>query len=290
MDTYQAELLIDTECAIAECPVYDEEKHGLYWLDIQKNRIYYLDLTSCQCLYTQMDRKIGSIVPTDSGRFLAGMDDGIYLVDGLTYAPYCWVPESIFENIRFNDGKCDPQGRFVVGTSATPNYAGQGFLISVGAKGNYQMLYPGLGCSNGLAWTEDGKIMYHVDTLVSIPSYIAAVDYDPETGAVSNRRPAINFSKEAAQGILADGMAIDRDGNLWIAEWNGYGVGCWNPKTGEKIAKIQVPAAKVSSCAFGGKDYQTLYITTAAGDGEHAGGIFAAKVDAIGYPAVKFRE
>ena len=130
--------------------------------------------------------------------------------------------------------------------------------------------------------------MYHVDTISARPSEITAADYDPKTGAVTNRRPVIDFSKEAGQGILADGMAIDRDGNLWIAEWNGYCVGCWDPETGEKIAQVQVPVARVSSCAFGGKDYQTLFITTAAGDGEHAGDIFCAKVEAVGYPAVKF--
>ena len=290
MKTYQAELLYEAGCALAECPIYDEEKHGLYWLDIEENRIFFLDLTSHQCLYTQMDRKIGSIVQTDRGKLLAGMDDGIYLIDGLTYAPYCPVAESDGILNRFNDGKCDPGGRFVVGTVVTGACTNPGCLISVSGKGQYRLHYTGLDCSNGLAWSEDGRTMYHVDTISARPSEITAADYDPETGALSNRRPAVDFSKEAAQGILADGMAIDRDGNLWIAEWNGYGVGCWNPKTGEKIAKVQVPVAKVSSCAFGGRDYQTLYITTAAGDGEHAGGIFAAKVDAVGYPAVKFRE
>ena len=152
------------------------------------------------------------------------------------------------------------------------------------------MLYPGLGCSNGLAWSLDQKTMYHVDTLVGVPSDIWAADFDPETGSVTNRRRLLDFSKEAASGILADGMAIDREGNLWIAEWNGYGVGCWNPRTGEKIAQVRVSAAKVSSCAFGGPNYDTLYITTAAGDGTNSGGIFSVKTDTAGFPAVKYHE
>lgn len=290
MKCYQAELLLDAKCALAECPIYDEEKDGLYWLDIEQNRIFFLDFATKQCLYTQMDRKIGSIVLTDQGRLLAGMDDGVYLIDGLSCRPYCMIPESYGDSIRFNDGKCDPQGRFIVGTTASPNNAGLGGLFSVSGKDRYQMLYPGLGCSNGLAWTEDGRTMYHVDTLVQTPSYICKTDYDPDTGCIQNRRTAIDFSKEAAKGILADGMAIDRDGNLWIAEWKGYGVGCWNPQTGEKIAQVQVPAEKVSSCAFGGKDYDTLYITTAAGEGTYSGGIFCVKTETAGYPAVKYRE
>ena len=290
MKHYQAELLLDAGCALGECPVYDEARHGLYWLDIEKNRIYYLDFTSHSCLYTQMDRKIGSIVLTDQGKLLAGMDDGVYLIDRLTCTPYCMIAESNGDHIRFNDGKCDPWGRFVVGTSASPNNAGLGGLFSVSGKDRYQMLFPGLGCSNGLAWSLDGRTMYHVDTLVQTPSYISASDYDPETGSIQNRRMVIDFSKEAGKGYLADGMAIDRDGNLWIAEWHGYGVGCWNPETGEKLAQVSVPAAKVSSCAFGGKDYDTLFITTAAGDGQYSGGVFTVKTDTTGFPAVKFRE
>ena len=290
MKTYQAELLYEAGCALAECPLYDEEKDGLYWLDIEKNRIYYMDFATGRCLYTQMDRMIGSIVQTDQGKLLAGMDDGVYLINGLTYETYCPVAESDGVLNRFNDGKCDPQGRFVVGTTVMGACTNPGCLIGVSGKGQYQLHYGGLNCSNGLAWTEDGKTMYHVDSIVARPSEIFAADYDPETGAVTNRRMALDFSKEAAKGILADGMSIDRNGNLWIAEWNGYCVGCWNPATGEKIARVQVPAAKVSSCAFGGKNYDTLYITTAAGDGEYAGSVFAAKVDAVGYPAVKYHE
>ena len=299
MKTYQAELLTDPGCVLAECPVYDEAKHGLYWLDIEKNRIYYLDLSAQRYLYTQMDRKIGSIVPTDRGRLLAGMDDGVYLIDRLRYELYCMIPESFGDTVRFNDGKCDPQGRFVAGTTAVQNSAGLGGLFSVenirgtnhtDVRSRYQVLYTGLGCSNGLAWSADGRTMYHVDTLVETPSRITAADYDPATGKVRNRRDIIDFSKEAGQGILADGMAIDRDGHLWIAEWNGYGVGCWDPETGRKIARVEVPAEKVSSCAFGGRDYTVLFITTAAGKGLHGGGVFFAQADTAGYAAVKYRE
>ena len=290
MKEYQATLLLNAGCALGEGPVYDETRDGLYWLDIEKNRIHYLDFASGRSLYLQMDRPIGSMVLTDRGRILAGMDDGVYMIEDLRITPYCLMKEAADEAIRFNDGKCDPAGRFVVGTQVNPNDAELGNLFSVVGKDTYQILNPGLGCSNGLAWSLDEKIMYHVDTLVQTPSYISASDYDPKTGHIENRRTAIDFSKEAAQGILADGMAIDRDGNLWIAEWKGYGVGCWNPKTGEKLAQVQVPAEKVSSCTFGGKDYDTLYITTAAGEGAHGGGIFSVKTDTAGFPAVKYRE
>ena len=290
MKKYRAELLAAAGCALGEGPIYDEARHGLYWVDISDNRIFCMDLATGRYLYTQLDRPIGSMVLTDGGKLLTALDDGFYLLDGLRCTPYCRMAEAMAENIRFNDGKCDPAGRFVAGTQVTPNNAELGALFSAAEKGSYRVLAEKLGCSNGLAWTEDGKTLYHIDTLVEKPSRLWAYDYDVETGAVSNPRIALEFTEEAARGILMDGMTIDRDGNLWIAEWNGWGVGCWDPRTGEKIAWVDVPAERVSCCCFGGKDYDTLYITSAAGGGEHAGGVFTARVGVQGFPAVKFRE
>jgi len=290
MKEYQAKLLLDAGCALGEGPVYDEKNGGLYFVDIEKNRIHYLDLASGQTMYMQLDRPIGSMVLTDRGRILAGLDDGVYLIDGLRYAPLCTMAESYAPNIRFNDGKCDPSGRYLVGTQVDPNDAKQGCLFSVSADGSYHVISDDLGCSNGLAWSADLKTMYHVDSLEQTPSRIFAFDYDVETGAAVNRREIIDFSKEASRGIQADGMTIDRNGNLWIAEWDGYGVGCWDPKTGRKIAWVHVPAEKVTCCTFGGKDYATLYITTAAGGGEYGGGVFTADVGVKGCPTVLFRE
>ncbi|MBQ4641108.1 MAG: SMP-30/gluconolactonase/LRE family protein [Oscillospiraceae bacterium] len=290
MKVIQAELLVDSRCKLAEGPIYDHQRNGLYWLDIEANRIYYMDLSSERVLYIQMDRPIGSIVLTDKGNILAGMDDGVYLINELRCEPYCLMKEAAAENIRFNDGKCDPAGRFIVGTQVNPNNAELGCLFSVTGKNTYEVLSCGLGCSNGLAWTTDGKTMYHVDSLVQTPSKVFAYDYNVETGTATNRREIIDYAPLAQKGILADGMTIDCQGNLWIAEWGGYGVGCWDPRTGTKIAHVAVPAERVSCCTFGGEDNKTLFITTAAGDGQYAGGVFQAKMDVAGFTSVNYCE
>lgn len=290
MKQYRAELIAPAGCTLGEGPIYDDARRGLWWVDIADNRIFYVDLNTGRYLWTQLDKPIGSMVVTDKDRLLAAMDDGYYLIDGLRCIPYCSMAADMAENVRFNDGKCDPAGRFVAGTQVTPNDAELGALFSSGEKGSYRVLAGKLGCSNGLAWTEDGRTLYHIDTLVEVPSRLWVYDYNVETGEVAHPRVAKKYVEEAAQGILMDGMTIDRGGNLWIAEWNGWGVGCWDPKTGEKIAWVDVPAEKVTCCCFGGQDFDTLYITTAAGEGEHAGGVFAAKVEAKGFPAVKFHE
>jgi sugar lactone lactonase YvrE len=121
--------------------------------------------------------------------------------------------------------------------------------------------------SNGIVWTKDKKTMYYIDT----PTLeIKAFDYDDVTGAISNPRVAVQVNDSLG---YPDGMAIDENDKLWVGMWNGNAVICFDPITGEMVSKIEVPAHNVTSCAFGGKNLDTLYITTARedmSDEEHA--------------------
>ncbi|MEN9415054.1 MAG: hypothetical protein RLZ62_1358, partial [Bacteroidota bacterium] len=111
--------------------------------------------------------------------------------------------------------------------------------------------------SNGLAWSNDHRTMYYIDT----PTFeVAAFDYDIATGSISNRRVAIRIPETDG---YPDGMTTDREGCLWIAHWDGWQVTRWDPHTGRKIHHIPMPAARVTSCAFGGDTGSDLYITSA---------------------------
>ncbi len=108
-----------------------------------------------------------------------------------------------------------------------------------------------------MAWSLNQQTFYFIDT----PSYeVVAYDYDKNTGSISNKRTIIKIAKEDG---FPDGMTIDSEGMLWIANWDGWQVTRWNPATGEKIVAIKLPVAKVTSCSFGGKNLEDLYITSA---------------------------
>lgn len=154
-----------------------------------------------------------------------------------------------------------------------------------------------LSISNGIAWNHDWTKMYLVDT---IPQLIYSFDFDEETGNISNKQIAIDMKNEDYvkplphtersldlkshhECIIPDGMCMDNEGKLWIAEHNGGCVGRWDPETGQLLTKISIPAKKVTACCFGGPEYNTLYVTTASvysSDEDwqlypHAGSIFA---------------
>ena len=113
--------------------------------------------------------------------------------------------------------------------------------------------------SNGIVWSADRRTMYYVDTPTR---RVSRYRYDDSTGAIAYEGIAVQIPEEMG---FPDGMTIDECGNLWIALWGGYGVGCWNPHSGELLHRIFVPCPNAASCAFGGENLDTLYITTAGG-------------------------
>ena len=189
---------------------------------------------------------------------------------------------------RFNDGKCDPAGRFWAGTMETPTRKGALFRLDPDLL--VHQILDGIACSNGLAWSLDRKTMYYIDTMTR---RIDAFDYELMTGAISNRRAAVTVSEEHG---LPDGMTMDVDGKLWVAHWDGWCVCRWDPTTGQLLQKIRFPVARPTSCAFGGAALDTLYVTSATTGLDttalikqpEAGGLFIFNPGVRGLPAISF--
>jgi sugar lactone lactonase YvrE len=199
-------------------------------------------------------------------------------------------PEHDRPENRFNDGKCDPAGRFWAGTLSLEGKRGTCNLWRLDADLSTHKMLEGVSVSNGIVWTADRRTMYYVDTPTR---RVDCFDYDHDTGEIDNRRVAVRIPEGMG---FPDGMTIDSEGMLWVCLWQGSKVSRWDPKTGELLQTVDLPASNVTSCAFGGGKLNQLYITTArSGLGTKqleseplAGGLFRADVGVSGVPAFEF--
>jgi sugar lactone lactonase YvrE len=192
-------------------------------------------------------------------------------------------------NNRFNDGKCDPRGRFLAGTMDHTEQETSGALYSLSPDGKLTRLLKQVRISNGIAWAPDGTTMYFIDTPTRD---VLAFDYDLDTGQIMNTRAIIHFEKTFG---WPDGMTSDSDGNLWIAMWGGARISQWKPD-GTLLAQFGVAAKNVTSCVFGGPRMNELFITTALVGMDRAefkkypqaGGVFRMETNVTGMPTYEF--
>jgi len=288
----QASLLLDAHTTLGEGSVWHPTDHKLWWVDIEKGLLQVYDPETGENVQYEMGKRIGTVVPATDGTAIVALEDGIYSYDfAAKTLTFMARPENHREGIRFNDGKCDPAGRFWAGTMAMDNGGPcRAFLYRFDPDGTVHTMLDSITVSNGICWSGDKKKMYYNDT----PTHeIKEYNYDQATGDITFSRVAVRIPGEEG---APDGMTIDAQGNLWVALWGGSAVCCYDPRTGEKLAKVSVPAPNVTSCAFGGKDMKTLYITTAStGMDEEtlqkypqAGGIFSVGTDTKGVDAFFF--
>lgn len=247
----KAELLFDAKATLGEGPAWDAKTQTLYWVDILEKRIY-----AGMDLLAQLDDFVGCLAPRKNGNLILGKR--LSLVDFEPDSSRQTVLASVSESPtnRINDGKCDPAGRFLAGTMDMNEKDASGSFYSFDGEKTTRLL-DGIRISNGLAWSPDYKTFYYIDTPTR---EVKAFDYDMRAGEIANPRVAIRIPGQMG---WSDGMTSDMDGSLWIAMWGGAQVTKWNPNTGQLLESIPVPALQTSSCVFGGKDGNELYVTSA---------------------------
>ncbi|HKK73922.1 MAG TPA: SMP-30/gluconolactonase/LRE family protein [Saprospiraceae bacterium] len=243
---------------LGEGPVWDEQNQRIYWVDILNGLIYTYHPVTRAYRQWEVPGMVGAIALCEDGRMITALRSGFVFVDLDSGAVEPIIdPEAHLSDNRFNDGKCDPAGRFWAGTMDTNEQAATGSLYSLSADLNCTKRLSAVTISNGLAWTSDHKTMYYIDT----PTLsVAAFDFELATGAITNRRTVIEIPEEEG---FPDGMCIDTEDKLWIAHWGGWQVARWDPLGGKKLSSIRLPAAQITSCAFGGIALEDLYITSA---------------------------
>ena len=272
--------------------MWDGVRGALWWIDIRQNRILLYSEAEGQIGQWWMPTQIYCLNITDKGRLIVALETGLYIFDPESGALER-LGELMFgpETTRFNDGKVDPAGRLWVGTVDLENSTPSGILYVVQADGAYTAKVDGLKCSNGLGWTVDGRRMFYTDSRIKV---IWSFDFEAETSTLSNKQV---FKVIEEEGVGPDGLSVDVDGCVWTALFGGSAILRLDP-VGREIERIPVAAKRPTSCAFGGANLKTLFVTTESfqlpiedlRDTPHAGGLFAIGTDVAGVPINRFKE
>jgi sugar lactone lactonase YvrE len=265
------ELVLDVDARLGEGPVWVGDE--LWWVDIEGERIHRTEPDSRSDAVYEMGEQVGSVIPRATGGFVGGMTDGVALFGADVREELRISIEAKDALARMNDAKCDPTGRLFTGTMTHDHR--RSALYRVDSDHSVTTMLTGIGVSNGLGWNLAATKMYYIDT----PTMrVDVFDYDRETGDIGNRRPLIEVGKD--QGF-PDGMTVDAEGCLWVAFWGG---GCVRRfgADGHLIRTVKLPAAQITSCAFGGPGLDRLFVTSATSglsmqqraDQPLAGGLF----------------
>ena len=242
---------------LGESPVWDDACACLYWVDIRSPAIRRLDPASGVVQTWAMPALVGSIGLTDDGRLLVALPRQIALFDPRTQAlePFVEPPPMPPEH-RFNDGRCDRQGRFWLGTMHNITRAPEGMLYCLEGAGPLREVRTGICIPNSLAFSPDGRTMYFAD---SLRYSLFAYDYDPALGVMGAERVLATTEPPG----FPDGSTVDAVGFLWNAEFNASRLVRYAPD-GRTDRIIALPVERPTCCAFGGKDLDVLYVTTAS--------------------------
>lgn len=257
MKTINAQPLFSVQNNLGEGPLWHPFEKQLYWVDITAGDLYRgsPDFSTFTC--THFDTTLGAFAFRKDGGMLLATGKGFAQWDGGQEAPkILWNPLPPRAEVRLNDGKVDPAGRFWAGSIDTTQLDGK--LYRLDPDGSQHTLLHDVGIANGLGWSTDRKTMYWTD---SHQATIFAFDYDLATGTIRNQRPFV-VRQQDDNAIVPDGLCVDAEGCVWSAQWNGWEVVRYDPQ-GEPILRVSVPAQRVTACCFGGEKYDQLLITTA---------------------------
>jgi sugar lactone lactonase YvrE len=280
-------------CQLGEGPIWDDRTREVVWVDILGCVVHLFDLATGGRRLIATGTPVGAVVPrrVSGSGWLAWLEAGPALLDDdgvvTTLASFAEAGGTASGvALRANDAKCDPRGRCLGGTTSYDDVPGAAGLYRLDPEDrSFVQLLDGLTVSNGLAWSADGRTMYFNDT----PSgRVDAFSYDVDLGGLFDRRTVVEIP-ESSGG--PDGMAIDAEGCLWVALWGGGAVHRYTPD-GRLDRVVELPCARVTSCAFVGDALDSLVVTTASHGLEEpealAGATFIVDPGVTGTPTVAF--
>tara|TARA_R110002096_G_scaffold403766_3_gene601342 strand:- start:47644 stop:48510 length:867 start_codon:yes stop_codon:yes gene_type:complete len=271
-----------------EGPVWWEGR--LLYVDIEGHNVIRFDPETGAEEVWGVGERVGTVVPRSNGQMVIAGDNGFSFLDPSTgtKTPIADPEPDKKPQNRFNDGKCDPAGRFWAGTYSTIKKTGDCWLYRLEHDLSVSPTYGPVTSSNGLCWSKAADTMYYIDTP---KREILAFDYDNATGNITNSRAVVDSKALGIEGSL-DGMAIDVNGNLWVAVCHAGIVVCFDPETGRDLERYEFPCIETTAVAFAGENLSTLMVTTGIKPGLEepaAGGLFALDVGVSGLPSCAFQ-
>jgi sugar lactone lactonase YvrE len=247
---------IDVGDHLGEGPHWDDRSGDLLWVDITEGRVHAWSPASGHLRTELLSGEVSAVIPraSASGHVVA-TDHRLVVRDGEAERTLAIVEEDLPDN-RFNDCKCDPQGRLWAGTMSKTRTPGTAALYRLVPGGKIERVIAGTTISNGLAWSPSGDTMYFID---STTQRVDAFDFDAATGDISDRRKLAEIDPDDG---LPDGMTVDAEGGIWVCLFGGAAIRRYTPE-GRLDAAIPLPTTNPTSPVFGGPDLRTVYITTA---------------------------
>lgn len=287
----EARCVLDARAAIGESPVWEPAEQALYWCDIYGPALHRFEPATGATRRWAMPQPIGSFALRAGGGAVVALKSGLHRFDFATgRLDFLLHPEPEAAGNRFNDGKVSPDGRFFAGTMDEAMKQPTGALYRLDPDGSCHRVAEGLIVSNGLAWSPDGRTMFHSDSRGPV---IWAWDYDPASGAIASRREVARPTEAIGR---PDGAACDMEGYYWSAGISAGVLNRWAPD-GRLDRRIPVPCAAPTMPCFGGPDMKTIFVTSLrmhlSADRLAAfplsGGLFALEVDVPGVPVPRFK-
>jgi len=267
------EIAVRANAKLAEGPRWDAAARRLLWVDIEGCELHVLENGQDRAI--GLDAMVGAAAPTNSGGVLVALADRLALLDLADESVRTLVRLPHGPALRSNDGACDAAGRFWIGTMALDETPGAGALYRYDAS--LERVLDEVTLSNGIGWTRDATRMYYIDSPVQ---RVDLFDFELASGRVDNRRPFVSIDE--SDGI-PDGLTVDDEGGVWVALYGGSCVHRYD-ESGHLDAVLEVPAKNVTSCCFGDGDGSSLFVTTAAPDGN----VYVTQPGVSGPPAHVF--
>ncbi|MGG5889712.1 SMP-30/gluconolactonase/LRE family protein [Falsiroseomonas sp. HC035] len=247
-------LAVRAEALLGEGPLWHEDR--LHWVDILAPAVHVSDPSTGADAVIPVEELVAALAPRRGGGLVAAARSGLRLLDAAGLGRVLAAPIAEGASLRLNDGKCDRAGRFWVGSLALDSTPDAGALHRIYASGQVRVMQAGLHVANGIGFSPDDARLYLAD---SGRRRIDVFDFDLAGGTVANRRPFVAFAE--GEGV-PDGLTVDAEGGVWVALWDGWRVARYWPD-GTLDRAVNLPVPRPTSCAFGGKDLGTLFVTSA---------------------------